>query len=54
VPGWYQGVAEDLLRRVADGRLEGVVDARVPLDEAARAHARLQDRSSIGKVLLVP
>jgi NADPH2:quinone reductase len=54
MPGWYQDVAEDLLRRVADGRLEVVVDARVPLDEAARAHARLQDRSSIGKVLLVP
>ncbi len=54
MPGWYQDVADDLLRRVADGRLQVVVDAQVRLDEAARAHARLQDRSSVGKVLLVP
>ncbi len=54
VPGWYQESAADLLARVADGRLEVVVGARVPLAEAARAHARLQDRTSTGKVVLMP
>ncbi len=54
VPGWYDEAVADLLGRVADGRLEVVVGERVPLAEAARAHARMQERGSTGKVVLVP
>ncbi len=39
---------------VEDGRVRPVVHARVPLDEAARAHEMLESGQVFGKVLLVP
>jgi NADPH2:quinone reductase len=39
---------------LADGRLRPTVQATVPLDDAQRAHALLEDRSRIGRVLLTP
>lgn len=39
---------------VEDGRVRPVVHARVPLDEAARAHELLESGEVFGKVLLVP
>ncbi|WP_454041829.1 NAD(P)H-quinone oxidoreductase [Cellulosimicrobium sp. Marseille-Q8652] len=39
---------------VEDGRVRPVVHARVPLDEAARAHELLESGDVFGKVLLVP
>src|SRR5690606_4053971 len=39
---------------VEDGRVRPVVHARLPLDEAARAHELLDSGEVFGKVLLVP
>ena len=39
---------------VEDGRVRPVVHARVPLDEARRAHELLESGDVFGKVLLVP
>ena len=39
---------------VEDGRVRPVVHARVPFDEAARAHEMLESGEAFGKVLLVP
>jgi NADPH:quinone reductase-like Zn-dependent oxidoreductase len=44
----------DIVARVDDGTFDPVVDQAVPLDRAADAHARLQDRQNFGKVLLAP
>jgi NADPH:quinone reductase-like Zn-dependent oxidoreductase len=44
----------DLVRLVADGRLEPVIDSRFPLSEAAGAEARLAAREQFGKIVLVP
>jgi len=38
---------------IEDGRVRPVIDSRVPLREAARAHERLQASRHIGKILLV-
>jgi len=39
---------------VQAGRLEAVVDATYPLDGAAEALARLEDRQVFGKLVIVP
>jgi NADPH2:quinone reductase len=38
----------------ADGRLRADVRATLPLTEAAKAHELLEDRTTIGRVLLIP
>ncbi len=50
VRGWL----DEVLARVADGRIRPDIHARVPFDQAAEAHRILQDRENRGKVLLVP
>ncbi|GAA1726116.1 NAD(P)H-quinone oxidoreductase [Isoptericola hypogeus] len=47
-------VREHVWPMVADGQVRPVVHARVPLDEAARAHELLESGEVFGKVLLVP
>ena len=46
--------AADLFRWVEAGELAVRVGDRLPLDEAAEAHRRLEGRRTTGKVLLVP
>lgn len=48
------GVARDLWPAVAAGSVRPVVAARVPLGDAARAHALLRSGEVFGKVVLVP
>lgn len=55
------GSAEDrrsraarLFAKVRDGSLHVAIDARYPLADGADAHAHLQSRRAIGKVLLIP
>lgn len=48
------GVARDLWPAVAAGSVRPVVAARVPLADAARAHALLRSGEVFGKVVLVP
>ena len=46
--------AEELFGWVRDGSLRVRIARRYPLAEGAGAHAFLESRQSIGKVLLVP
>ena len=46
--------AGDVLGWVASGELDVRVDRTFPLAEAARAHRRLEERLSTGKLLLIP
>jgi NADPH2:quinone reductase len=45
---------ERLLGEVAAGELEVVIDSTYPLADAARAHARMEDRQAFGRVVLLP
>jgi synaptic vesicle membrane protein VAT-1 len=47
-------IMRDIVALVHDGTFDPVVDRVYPLDRAAEAHARLQDRQNFGKVLLAP
>lgn len=44
----------DLLRTVASGRLKPAVSEVLPLSEARSAHARLERREALGKIVLIP
>ena len=44
----------DILRWQAEGKIDPVVDRAFPFAEAAAAHAYIEARRNIGKVLLVP
>jgi NADPH2:quinone reductase len=44
----------EIAEHAAAGRLRTVVHARIPLTEASTAHRILEDRTQLGRVLLVP
>ncbi|MFC6772073.1 zinc-binding alcohol dehydrogenase family protein [Halorubrum pallidum] len=44
----------DVVEAVADGDVEPVVEETFPLEAATRAHKRLQERESVGKLILHP
>jgi NADPH2:quinone reductase len=50
---WYRQTLGELLTLLAAGQLKPVVAARIPLTEAARAHALLERGGYAGKVVLV-
>ena len=43
-----------LIDRVAKGELKVVIDREFPLSEAAAAHAYIESRQAVGRVLLIP
>jgi NADPH2:quinone reductase len=45
---------DQLLRDIAKGELKVVVDRTYPLSEAAAAHAYIESRAALGRVVLVP
>ena len=45
---------EHLITEVEVGRLEVVIDRTYPLSEAAAAHAYLESRQAVGRVVLIP
>jgi len=47
-------LVEGLLERVATGELHAVIDRSFPLAEAADAHAYIESRAALGRVLLRP
>jgi NADPH2:quinone reductase len=49
-----RGRAFELFARAQAGTLKVVIDARYPLAEGAAAHAHLESRRALGKVLLIP
>ena len=46
--------SRDLFSWLADGSLHVRIGLELPLSEAQEAHQRLQDRSRVGKILLIP
>jgi NADPH:quinone reductase len=46
--------AEQVLARIADGRLRLRIDRKYPLEQAAEAQAALASRQTSGKLLLIP
>ncbi len=53
-PALFPAVHEELIRLVAEGRIDPLVGEVLPLDQAPQALARLADRGTVGKVVLVP
>lgn len=53
-PEDVRGLEERALTEAAAGRLAPVVDSRFPLADAAAAHAALESRATVGKVVLIP
>ena len=45
---------EQLTRLVDEGHVDPLVGETLPLDQAPQALAKLADRSTVGKVVLVP
>ena len=45
---------QDLIDQAARGELEVVIDRTFPLSEAAAAHAYIESRQAVGRVLLIP
>lgn len=53
-PSLFWRTHEELLRLVAEGHVDPLVGDVLPLDQAPQALARLADRGTVGKVVLVP
>lgn len=45
---------QDLIEQAARGELEVLIDRTFPLSEAAAAHAYIESRRAVGRVLLIP
>jgi NADPH:quinone reductase len=43
-----------MIDRAAKGELEVVIDRTFPLSQAAAAHAYIESRQAVGRVLLIP
>jgi NADPH2:quinone reductase len=48
------GVIAQCIERVHRGELRSVIDRSFPLQDAARAHAYAEQRSALGRVVLLP
>lgn len=53
-PGRYERWREELWRLFAEGALRPAVHGEFALEDAARAHAAIESRSNLGKVVLRP
>jgi NADPH2:quinone reductase len=53
-PALFPAVHEELTRLVAQGAIDPLVGEVLPMDQAPQALARLADRGTVGKVVLVP
>ncbi|WP_440555048.1 quinone oxidoreductase family protein [Streptomyces sp. SCPE 10] len=53
-PELYEEWRRELWRLCHEGAVRPVVHARFPLEEAARAHALIESRANLGKVVLCP
>jgi NADPH:quinone reductase len=49
-----QAAMAEILDLVMAGKVHLIVDQILPLSEAAKAHAHLSNRGTLGKVLLIP
>ena len=53
-PSLIGSVHDELVKLVEDGAVDPLVGESLPLDQAPQALAKLADRSTVGKVVLVP
>ncbi|MFX0575799.1 quinone oxidoreductase family protein [Nocardia nepalensis] len=53
-PDLYEHWRQELWQYFASGQLRPAVHAEFPLEDAAEAHAVIEDRSNLGKVVLIP
>ena len=53
-PTVMRAPGEAALKLLVQGRWKPIIGGRFPLDQAAQAHHMVEDRESIGKVLLIP
>jgi NADPH2:quinone reductase len=53
-PERFRQVAAAALGAAADGRVTPLIGQTFPLDRAAEAHAAIENRTAIGKTLLIP
>ncbi|MEV5833864.1 zinc-binding dehydrogenase [Nocardia sp. NPDC052112] len=53
-PDLYEHWRQELWQYFASGLLRPIVHAEFPLEDAAEAHAVIEDRSNLGKVILIP
>ncbi len=53
-PDWYQADLEKLFRLLAAGEISPLIAARLPLDQAPRAHALIEAAAVSGKIVLLP
>jgi NADPH2:quinone reductase len=53
-PARTRAIIEDLLRDIARGELQVVVDREFPLSQAADAHRYIEGRHAFGRVVIVP
>jgi NADPH2:quinone reductase len=51
-PGLHHRALESLIQEVSRGRLRILVGLKLPLEQAAEAHRRLEGRETVGKVVL--
>ncbi len=52
-PSWYRATLGELFEQLAARRIEPVIAARVPFEQAADAHAELERGGHLGKFVLV-
>ncbi|MFC4375473.1 zinc-binding alcohol dehydrogenase family protein [Nocardia halotolerans] len=53
-PAHYEHLRQEIWQYYASGLLHPVVHAEYPLDAAAAAHALIETRANLGKVVLIP
>jgi NADPH2:quinone reductase len=53
-PNRLQAALNEIVASVSDGRLKLHIGTRLPLDRAAEAHRLLEERKTVGKVILEP
>ncbi|MDX2169539.1 MAG: zinc-binding alcohol dehydrogenase family protein [Deltaproteobacteria bacterium] len=49
-----RAMLDDILRDLASGALQVIIDRTFPLAEAAAAHARAESRAAFGRVVMIP
>jgi NADPH:quinone reductase-like Zn-dependent oxidoreductase len=56
-PSWLdqvQAARAEVLKLAADGQIRPLIDSVLPLEMAAKAHQRFDDRAAMGKIILKP
>ena len=51
-PEWFRDDLETLFHYLQEGKIKPVIDSRLPLDEARRAHERIDAADIVGKIVL--